>query len=120
MVSLVISNSATFGQMTNSVVSRISGVHTSILRLNEAVATASDGYTGTPGTEFETVPPSTMTPLTQNLFGVQADPNTPGVNGQAYADAVTALTAQWQTFWTAAQPFLKVIDNGTPATTMAI
>ena len=117
MVSLVIANTATFGQMTNSVVSRIAGVNTSLLRLNEAVATASAGFTGTPGTEFEQVPPSTMAVMVTNNFGVQPDGENPGVNGQAFADAVTALTVQWQAFWTAAAPYLKTLDNGQPANT---
>jgi hypothetical protein len=109
MVALVIPNQTTFGQMTNSVVSRLAGLNTTVLRLNEAVATASDGFTGTPGTEFEAA--STGLMVTNN-FGVQADATSPGANGAAYAEAVTQLAAQWATFWALAAPFIKTLDNG--------
>lgn len=122
MVAIVIPNATSFGGMTNSVVSRIAGINTSIIRLSEAVATASAGFTGTPGTEFETSVGAAGVPtgMGANNFGVVADPTNLGANGQAYADAVTQLTAQWQMFWTAAAPFLKTLDNGTPAMTGGI
>ena len=91
MTSLVIPNQTTFGQMTNSVVSRLAGLNTTVLRLNEAVTTASAGYAGTPGTEFEAATMG-MGMAQANNFGVQPDPNpaNAGVNGVAYADAVIA------------------------------
>ncbi len=115
MVALVIPNQTTFGQMTNSVVSRIAGLNTSVLRLNEAVATASESYTGTPGTEFEATTPAMGGMSVGNNFGVMADPDNAGVNGAAYADAVTGLTVAWQAFWTAATPYIKTLDNGMAA-----
>jgi hypothetical protein len=114
MVALVIPNQTTFGQMTNSVVSRLAGLNTTVLRLAEAVATASAGYTGTAGTEFEATSMSAG-PWSPNNFGVQADPAASGANGTAYSDAVTQLATQWQTFWTAAAPFIKTLDNGQAA-----
>jgi hypothetical protein len=44
-----------------------------------------------------------------------ADPDNAGVNGTAYADAVTGLTVAWQAFWTAATPYIKTLDNGMAA-----
>lgn len=116
MTSLVIPNQTTFGQMTNSVVSRLAGLNTTVLRLNEAVTTASAGYAGTPGTEFEAATMG-MGMAQANNFGVQPDPNpaNAGVNGVAYADAVTQLTAQWAAFWAAAAPFIRTLDNGMAA-----
>jgi hypothetical protein len=115
MVALVIPTSTTFGQMTNSVVSRLAGLNTTVLRLNEAVATASAGFTGTPGTEFEAASGGMGMPYQQNNFGVQPDSATPGANGAAYADAVTGLAAQWEAFWALAAPFIKTLDNGQAA-----
>ncbi len=119
MTSLVIPTQTTFGQMTNSVVSRLAGLNTTVLRLNEAVSTASEGYAGTPGTEFEA--PSMgaggiMTSGTNN-FGVQPDPDpaNAGVNGVTYSDAVTQLTVQWQAFWALAAPYIRTLDNGQAA-----
>ena len=113
MPALIIPNSTTFGQMTNSVVSRLAGLNTTVLRLNEAVATASSGFTGTAGTEFESPSAGMGMPYAGgNNFGVQPDAETPGANGTAYADAVTALAAQWATFWALAAPIIKTLDNG--------
>jgi flagellar motor protein MotB len=50
-----------------------------------------------------------------NNFGVQPDGTTPGANGTAYADAVTALATQWAAFWTLAAPIIKSLDNGQAA-----
>jgi hypothetical protein len=72
-----------------------------ILRLQAAVATASSGYTGTDGTEFET----------DSNFGV-APSDTPGEQGKAYNFAVGNLANAWATFWTAANDSLKALDNG--------
>jgi hypothetical protein len=116
MAALIIPNSTTFGQMTNSVVSRLAGLNTTVLRLSEAVSTASAGFTGTAGTEFESPSGSMGMPYPSgNNFGVQPDSTTPGANGTAYADAVTALAAQWATFWAAAAPLIKSLDNGQAA-----
>jgi hypothetical protein len=117
MVALIVPNQTTFGQMTNSVVSRLAGLNTTVLRLSEAVTTASADYTGTPGTEFEAPGPGMMGPMSGNNFGVYPDPSADnaGVNGTAYADAVVALTAQLVAFWTAAAPYIKTLDNGQAA-----
>jgi hypothetical protein len=115
MVALVIPTSTTFGQMTNSVVSRLAGLNTTVLRLNEAVATASAGFTGTAGTEFESGSGGMGMPYQQNNFGVMPDATTPGLNGTAYAEAVTALAAQWEAFWALASPYIKTLDNGQAA-----
>ena len=112
MTAVVINNQTSFGQMTNSAVSRLLSLNTTMERLKDAVATASSGYAGIPGTEFEaaTGAPSHMT---TNNFGVQPNPDEPGANGTDYAYAVNQLTAQWATFWTAAQPYVEQLDNGT-------
>ena len=116
MVATVISNTTTFGSMTNSAVSRLIALNTTMLRLKEAVSTASSGYTGTPGTEFETAALVMGAPQLANNFGVQANPETPGANGTDYAYAVNQLATQWDTFWTAAAPYIEQLDNGTPST----
>jgi hypothetical protein len=112
MASLIISNSTTFGGMTNQVVGRTMSLGANITRLQEAIATASSGYEGTPGTEFETPPPNLNSAPVPNNFGVQADPDNVGANGQAYAYAVGQLKAQWDTFWAAAEPYIAALDNG--------
>jgi hypothetical protein len=109
MTAVIISNQATFGNMTNTAVSRLLSLNTTLERLKDAVATASSGYPGTPGTEFEA---ATLLPGNNN-FGVQPNPDEPGANGTDYAYAVNQLTAQWATFWAAAQPFIEQLDNGT-------
>ena len=114
MVALVIPTSTTFGQMTNSVVSRLAGLNTTVLRLNEAVATASEGFTGTPGTEFESAT-GMGGPYQSNNFGVVPDATSPGANGTAYSDAVTQLAVQWAAFWALAAPYIKTLDNGQAA-----
>jgi hypothetical protein len=119
MASTIIANTSpyTFGQMTNQTVSRVISLNTQLTRLQEAIATASSGYEGTPGTEFEVrgnsnmVMPSSLA-AGQNLFGVLAS-DTPGEQGQAYSYAVGQLHAAWQTFWTAAAPYIEQLDNGT-------
>lgn len=112
MASLVISNQTTFGGMTNNAVGRLLSLNTTMERLKDAVATASSGYTGVAGTEFEGV--AYGGPTTNN-FGVQPDPNEAGKNGTDYSYAVNQLTAQWATFWAAAQPYVEQLDNGTSA-----
>jgi PAB1-binding protein PBP1 len=101
--------------MTNSVVSRLAGLNTTVLRLNEAVATASADYGGVPGTEFESGSMGGMGPYAPNNFGVQPDPASPGVNGTNYADAVGQLATQWAAFWALAAPYIKTLDNGQAA-----
>lgn len=115
MASLIISNNTSFGSMTNAVVGRAVSMQSSIQRLQEACATASSGYEGTPGTQFET-PSGTINSLAQpNNFGVAADPDEPGKNGESYRYAVDQLKLEWDKFWSAAQPYLEALDNGTYA-----
>ena len=112
MATLVISQGASFGQMTNSIIQRMSSLNSSMPRLQEAIATASSGYDGVPGTEFEIGNTAANIPPGPNLFGVQADPDNPGKNGQAYAYAVGQLQTEWMKFWTAASPYIQALDNG--------
>jgi hypothetical protein len=116
MSSVIISNQASFGQLTNQSVAKLVSANTQMARLTEAVATASSGYEGTPGTEFETVSGAQVMPASMpqgtNLFQVQANPNAPGEQGQAYRYAIDNLKEHWATFWTAAQPYISAIDNG--------
>lgn len=101
-----------FGAMTNQLVARLIAAATQMQRLQEAIATASAGYTGTDGTEFE-VPPATVGApgAATTLFGIMPS-EVPGEQGKAYAYAVNSLFAQWQTFWTAAAPYVEQLDNG--------
>lgn len=112
MATLVISNGASFGQATNSIVQRMVGLNSSMPRLQEAIATASSGYEGVAGTEFEIGNTGDNQPPGPNLFGVQADPDNPGKNGQAYSYAVGQLQTEWMKFWTAAAPYINALDNG--------
>lgn len=102
MTALVISNAAPFGSATNNMVAGVYSLSEAIARLNSAVATASSGYSGTPGTEFED----------GTNFGVAADPAEPGKAGSDYAYAIGQLNTAWQTFWTAAKPSIEQLDNG--------
>ena len=115
MTAVVISNQTSFGSMTNQSVGRLISLHTTLERLKDAVATASSGYTGTPGTEFEAAPGFAGPPGGGNNFGVSPDPAEPGKAGTDYAYAVNQLTTQWATFWAAAQPYIEQLDNGTPS-----
>jgi hypothetical protein len=103
MSTIQISNQTPFGGMTNRMVASILSNNTSMLRLKEAIATANAGYEGVAGVQFEDP---------QGLFGVKADPSAPGVRGSDYAYAMDSLSAVWATFWEAAQPYLKQLDNG--------
>ena len=114
MASIVISNNVSFGQMTNQIVSRMTGLNSSMPRLQEAIATASSGYTGVPGTEFEAPTGNMTAPTTSNLFGVQPDAETPGKKGTDYSYAVGQLQTAWAAFWTQAAPFIEQLDNGIP------
>jgi hypothetical protein len=136
MTTTIILNSTpyTFGVLTNKIVAGLLDVQTQLTRLSEAVDTAADGYTGTPGVEYEVqyttpatsvrMPPSDKTTLLQavpipfsqsnpqTLFGVQPSA-TPGEQGLVYQDAINQLNTAWATFWSIAQPYLKQLDNGT-------
>lgn len=100
----------TFGQMTNQVTSKMMGLQSQMTRLQDAIATASSGYEGTPGTEFE-IPSPGVNNAPQNLFGVVPS-ETPGEQGQAYSYAMGQLATAWATFWAAASPYLEQLDNG--------
>lgn len=116
MTATIISNSGQypFGMLSNQMVSRMIALNTTVLRLSEAVATASAGFEGMAGTEFEIIVGMAKpeAPAVPNNFGVQQDPNAPGQKGQDFSYAVTALAQSWATFWTAAAPYLEQLDNG--------
>jgi hypothetical protein len=136
LTTLVISNAPQypFGAMTNSAVSRLISLNATLARLDEAITTASSGYTGTAGTQFEIQPGAAPTPAATpmaappiiggaplanataipTLFGVVAS-DTPGEQGVAYRYAAEQLWAQWQAFWAAAAPFIEQLDNGNVA-----
>jgi hypothetical protein len=111
MAALIIPNSTPFGGMTNQTVAKLLSLNTTMGRLKDAIATASSGYTGTPGTEFEARSAGMNTTATNN-FGVQPDPASPGQNGTDYAYAVGVLTEQWALLWTAAEAAIDQLDNG--------
>ena len=113
MAAIIIPNHTAFGAMTNQMVAKFAGLDSQIKRLSEAIATASAGYDGAPGTQFEASSGTLPGPSHQNNnFGITPDPNTPGQKGQAYAYAVGRLHEEWNTFWTAAEPFIAALDNG--------
>jgi hypothetical protein len=111
MAAIIIPNHTPFGSMTNQTTSRLLGLNTTMARLKEAIATASSGYVGTPGTEFE-MPVMGDNMGVQNNFGVQPDPETPGKQGTDYAYAVNVLAEAWAAFWTAAEASIQQLDNG--------
>jgi hypothetical protein len=90
------------------VIGKMTSLQTQMERLKAAIATASSGFQGTPGTEFET--PSTDAP--NNLFGVVRDNDAPGIQGTNYSYAMGQLAASWDTFWATAEPYIKQLDNG--------
>jgi hypothetical protein len=114
MASTIISNTMqhTFGVMTNRLVSGLISADTAMRRLNEAIATASSGFTGTDGTQFEIGNTGADAVTNQNLFGVQADPAAPGTKGKDYSYAINQLDVAWETFWAAARPYIEQLDNG--------
>jgi hypothetical protein len=113
MAALIIPSTTSFGVLTNQTVARLLSLNTSMERLKDAIATASSGYTGTPGTEVEAPVMAAGQPyVPPNNFGVVAAPDAPGENGTDYAYAVNTLAAAWATFWTAAQPSIEQLDNG--------
>ncbi len=117
MTATIISTSGQypFGNMTNQTVASLISTATKMQRLQEAIATASSGYTGVEGTQFEIPASGTPTPgAPANLFGVVADvdPAKAGEQGAAYRYAVDGLAGAWATFWAAAAPFIEALDNG--------
>lgn len=102
MTTTVISSAASYGLLTNQTVADLYTVEEAIARLGAAVAQAEVNYEGAPGTEFED----------GTLFGVAADPASPGTKGNDYSYAVGVLKQHWDTFWTAAQGAITQIDNG--------
>ena len=103
MSSIQIPNHTAFGGMTNRVVASLINNNTNMARLKEAIATASSGFEGTPGTQFEGM---------NNNFGITADPENPGKKGTEYSYAMDSLATAWNTFWETAQPYLAALDNG--------
>lgn len=108
-----------FGQQTSQAIGRLVGLNTAMARLGTAIATASSGYDGVNGTQFEAAPMGApmapapaVAPVGQNLFGVIPDPDQPGKEGQTYAYAMGRLSEEWTKFWDAAKPFIEQLDNG--------
>jgi len=116
MAALIIPNSTTFGGMTNQTVGRLLSLNTTMARLQDALATASAGYVGTAGTQYEAG--NMMAPgntFTQNNFGIVPDATEAGKNGTDYEYAVNTLATAWATFWTAAEASINQLDNGGPS-----
>jgi hypothetical protein len=117
MAALIIPSMTPFGGLTNQTVGKLLSLNASMERLADAIATASSGYTGVAGTEFEA---AVLTPNAvptgifsqQNNFGVQPRVDTPGAAGTDYAYAVNTLNEAWRTFWTAAEASINQLDNG--------
>lgn len=112
MAALIIPNNTTFGSMTNQTVSNLLKLNTTMARLKDALATASAGYVGTPGTQYEAATMSMNTPFTQNNFGVVPDAATPGKSGSDYEYALNTLAGHWDTFWASAEAAISQLDNG--------
>jgi len=113
MAALIIPTNTTFGSMTNQTVGRLLGLNTTMARLQDALATASAGYVGTPGTQYEAgnmTTPGNM--FVQNNFGIVPDGVTPGKNGTDYEFAMNTLAGHWTTFWTASEAAINQLDNG--------
>lgn len=99
--SIIVSNAAPFGAMSNEMVAGLHTVNEQMQRLQAAVAAAASGFGGTAGTEYEG----------GSNFGVT--PNaTPGAQGLAYAFAVNTLTTAWATFYAAQVASINALDNG--------
>jgi len=113
MAALIIPQSTSFGGMTNRIVSQMLTMNTNMERLKDALATASAGFVGTPGTQYEAgnamVPGNMYVP---NNFGIVPDPAEAGKNGNDYEFAVNTLAAAWAAFWTAASASIEQLDNG--------
>jgi hypothetical protein len=114
MAALIIPSQTSFGGLTNQVITRLLQTNGNIERLKDAIATASSGYTGTPGTQFEAQTMNAGMYMAPNNFGVQPrpDPEEAGANGTDYAYAVNILAEAWATFWAAAEPSINQLDNG--------
>jgi len=114
MAALIIPQSTSFGSMTNQAVSRLLALNTMMERLKDALATASAGYVGVAGTQYEA---NNMMDNMQvpNNFGIAPDPANPGQSGTDYEYAVNTLAGHWATFWAVAQPSIEQLDNGTAA-----
>ena len=108
-----------FGSQTSQAVAKLVGLNTQLARLGTAISTASSGYDGVAGTQYEAAPtmgPPAPAPAAmgqgQNLFGVIPDPEQPGKEGQTYSYAMGRLSEEWGKFWEAAKPFIEQLDNG--------
>lgn len=113
MAEIIISNTASFGNMTNQMTARLLSLNTTIPRLQDAIATASAGYEGVPGTQFEIrIPDGTNMMTTPNNFGVSPDPAAPGTKGEEYRYAMDVLAGAWAVFWAAAEASINQLDNG--------
>jgi hypothetical protein len=110
MTTTIISSGVAYGQMTNQAIGKLINLQTVLTRLQDAITTASAGYAGVPGTEFEFTGAG-FTGAMPNLFGVQAS-ETPGEQGSAYSYAMGRLHEEWAKFWTLAEPFIEQLDNG--------
>lgn len=106
MPSIVFQGLQPFAQLANISVAQLFALNSSLARLQAAVDTASQGYAGTAGTEYEGP---------TSAFGIVAG-ETPGAQGQAFASAVATIVQNWNTFWTAAQGAIDAIDNGSRVT----
>jgi len=112
MAALIIPNNTTFGSMTNQTVSNLLKMSTTMARLKDALATASAGYEGVAGTQYEAATMSMNTPFTQNNFGIVPKVDAAGANGTDYEYAVNTLATHWDTFWAAAEAAISQLDNG--------
>ena len=114
MSAVIISTSDAYphGRATNQLVGELMRTAASLERINSAVVTATSGYSGVPGTQFEVgVPSPEDGPVMRNLFGVQASA-TPGEQGSAYSYAIGRLHELWAPFWEQARPYVEQLDNG--------
>jgi hypothetical protein len=101
-MTIQITNNLAFGGMSNNMVATMFALNNAVPRLNTAVANASIGFEGTPGTEYEGP---------ESLFGVV--PGTePGAQGLAYASAIVTISNAWAAFWEAAAGAIEGMDNG--------
>ena len=112
MAAIIIPSSTSFGGLTNQLVGRMISTNTQLERLKDAIATASSGYTGVAGTQFEAGGMGGVGGYQQNNFGIVPDATTPGKNGTDYAYAVDILAQAWATFWAAAEASINQLDNG--------
>lgn len=102
MSTILFQQNMQFGAMTNNMVAMLFALNSTIPRLNAAIGTASSGFSGTAGTEYEGP---------TSAFGI-APSDAPGAQGQAYASAMATIMQNWNTFWEAASGAIDAIDNG--------